>query len=155
MCMAYLGLGSNLGHRKKNLQKARELIAQNTSITITQESTILETEPVEFIDQPFFLNQVILVTTNYSPFQLHNETIRIEKAMGRKKYIPKGPRIIDIDILLYDDVTLKSEELEIPHPGIINRPFILQHLIELAPSLCDPLTGKQYKMILSTLGSEL
>lgn len=154
MSLVYLGLGSNLGDRKQNLQKARLLIEQNTNITIVQESSILETEPVEFIDQPLFFNQIILVTTNYSPFQLHKETIRVEKFMGRKKIIPKGPRIIDIDILLYDDITLKSEGLEIPHPGILNRPFIVQHLVELDPSLCDPMTGKQYKMILSGPGSE-
>ena len=144
---AYIGLGTNLGNLQKNLKKAKILIMER-KIEIKKESSILETKPVDFLDQPDFLNQIIEIETGYSPKELLDILKDIEKKMKRKKTIPKGPRIIDLDILLYDDIIFMSKDLIIPHSEIKNRKFILTHLIELNSGLRDPLSGEYYRSML-------
>lgn len=146
MPYVYLGLGSNLGDRSLNLSNAHREILSTGSIEIIKMSNIEETAPVDYLEQPFFLNQVILVDTNLKPLKLLKVVKKIENKMGREKTIPKGPRSIDIDILLYGDYIFKSERLTIPHPEIKNRDFVLKHLIEIDPDLIDPLTGKSYSI---------
>ncbi|MBN2040168.1 MAG: 2-amino-4-hydroxy-6-hydroxymethyldihydropteridine diphosphokinase [Spirochaetes bacterium] len=144
MPQVYLGLGSNLGDRSLNLAEACQELGSTDGIEILKMSTVEETDPVDFLEQPDFFNQVILVRTNIKPLKLLKIAKSIEKKMGRKKTIPKGPRIIDIDILLYGDSVLESDTLTIPHPEIRNRDFVLKHLIEITPDLTDPATGKPY-----------
>jgi 2-amino-4-hydroxy-6-hydroxymethyldihydropteridine diphosphokinase len=100
---------------------------------------------VDFTDQPDFLNQVVKIETVLDPIQLIEELKRIETAVGRKKTFSKGPREIDLDILLYDDLVLESEKLVIPHPAIPYRQFVLRHLLELEPELRDPVSGSMYR----------
>lgn len=144
MSLVYIGLGSNLGDKRANLAKARDELLNIVHVEILKESIIEETEPVDYLDQPAFLNQIILIKTELNPENLLKMLKSIEKRLGRKKTIPKGPRIIDLDILLYDDLVFKSHRLTIPHPEIKNRIFILKQLVEINPSLLDPLTGNCY-----------
>jgi 2-amino-4-hydroxy-6-hydroxymethyldihydropteridine diphosphokinase len=145
MAIAYIGLGSNLGDRKKQLTNAIQHIASHCPVTILNKSSIIETDPVDYLDQPRFLNQVIVVETSLAPHDLLLALKQTEANLGRIKSFPKGPRTIDLDILLYDDIMLQTDDLTIPHPEIKNRKFILQNLIELDPDLKDPATGKKYR----------
>jgi len=150
MARAYLGLGSNLGDRADNIRRAIRALVERYPITLIAESSVRETEPVEFIDQPLFLNQVIAIETNLPPQQLLAAAKRTEDNLGRTPTVPKGPRVIDIDILLYDDLVLTSESLTIPHPAILRRPFVIQHLVELAPDLIDPVSRRPYRTFLTS-----
>ena len=145
MAIAYIGLGTNLGDRKKHLTNAIQHLASHCPVTILDKSTIIESDPVDFLDQPRFLNQVIVIETSLAPHNLLLTLKQAEADLGRTKSFPKGPRTIDLDILLYDDIILTTDDLTIPHPEIKNRKFILQHLIELDPDIEDPATGKKYR----------
>jgi len=144
MALVYIGLGSNLGDRLINIKNACKELLQNSNIILVKSSSIEETDPVDYLDQQRFLNQIILVKTNIPPDLLIKELQRIEISLGRKKTIIKGPRIIDLDILLYDNTIQNTNELTIPHPEIKNRLFILKHLVEINPDLIDPPTGMLY-----------
>jgi len=145
--MVFIGLGTNLGDRYKNLSDARTLISSYKEIEILKESSILETDPVDFLDQPPFLNQIIALKTTLTPEKLLSLLQQIEFNMGKKVIIPKGPRLIDLDILLYNDLILTTSDLVLPHPGIKKRDFILKHLIELDDELSDPVSGILYKEV--------
>ena len=144
--IAYVGLGTNLGDRIRNLVRAKELIV-SSRVIIDAESPIDETDPVDFYDQPKFLNQVIRISTNLLPLDLLDCLLGIETQMGRVRTISKGPRIIDLDILLYDNLILNEDRLTIPHPSICRRDFVLRHLIALDPDLRNPTDGKLFSEV--------
>jgi 2-amino-4-hydroxy-6-hydroxymethyldihydropteridine diphosphokinase len=148
MAIAYIGLGSNLGDREKNIDNALQFLEARLPLAILKKSSTLETDPVDYIDQPRFINQVIRIETSLAPHDLLHALKQAEEELGRTRSIPKGPRVIDLDILLYDDRVVNSDELVIPHPGIKNRPFVLRHLVELDPELADPVTGTRYRDLL-------
>jgi len=148
MAIAYIGRGSNLGDREANLRNAAFLAASLPRVSVLLKSSIAETDPVGYRDQPRFLNQVILIETTLSPPDLLAALKRCEVELGREKSFPKGPRSIDMDILLYDDLILNTEELTIPHPEIRNRRFVMDHLVELNPGLKDPVTKIRYREML-------
>ena len=133
----YLSLGSNLGRREANLQAA---IAQLPPVL--RVSPIYETEPVDYTDQDWFLNLVVEAETDLSPTQLLDRTTAIEHALGRVRSTPKGPRTIDIDILLYGDAVVNTAALQIPHPRMGSRRFVLAPLADLAPDLLHPVTRR-------------
>jgi 2-amino-4-hydroxy-6-hydroxymethyldihydropteridine diphosphokinase len=133
----YLSLGSNLKDRAKNLHDAIAALPQ-ASIRVLKISSLYETEPVDYLDQPWFLNCVVQAETELNPLSLLRALRNIETRMGSKKLIPKGPRLIDIDILLYGDETLNTPELQIPHPRMLLRRFVLVPLAEIAPTLRHP-----------------
>ncbi|MCP4132989.1 MAG: 2-amino-4-hydroxy-6-hydroxymethyldihydropteridine diphosphokinase [bacterium] len=135
MSLVYIGLGTNLGDRYKNLEAAAACINRDPGIEIIKLSSQKETAPVDYLAQPFFLNQVILAKTAYEPEELLSILQKIEKELGKEVLFPKGPRIIDLDILLYDSIVYTSDRLTIPHPEIKNRAFIIEHLLELNPNL--------------------
>ena len=145
MAFVYIGLGSNLGDRKKNIDAAADAIASNPGTVVVKKSTIIETDPVDYLDQPRFLNQVILIETDLTPLDLLRNLQQTETDLGRTRTRPKGPRTIDLDILLYNNIVMETGDLTIPHPQIKNRAFIVKHLIELDPDIVDPLTGKKYR----------
>ncbi len=148
MSVAYIGIGSNLGDRRNQLAMAVNLLAAHRDIRLLRQSSIIETDPVDYLDQPRFLNQVVVVKTVLGPRELLRTLKEAETGLGREKSIPRGPRAIDLDILLYDDIILETDDLSIPHPEITNRPFIMRHLAELDPELIDPVTGKLYRDML-------
>jgi len=134
----YLITGTNLGDRQANLQQARVEIEQNIG-SILNCSSVYETEPWGVTDQPGFYNQVLKVATSLDPLQLLTATLAIEKAMGRVRAERYGARIIDIDILFFDDLVIDTDQLTIPHPRIIERNFVLAPLTEIAHDLVHPL----------------
>jgi 2-amino-4-hydroxy-6-hydroxymethyldihydropteridine diphosphokinase len=147
--IAYFSLGSNLGNREQNLQEAiRRAKAWGRIVAV---SSFYETEPVEFTDQPCFLNCVIALETTADPAQLMRELLRIENEMGRKRTLKKGPRSIDIDILLFGDAVVNTPELTIPHPEMTRRRFVLEPLAEIAPELLHPVSQKAVKELLAEL----
>lgn len=134
MTTIYLALGSNLGDRAALLEEALVRLAHNGVETVRR-SSIIETAPAYVLDQPHFLNMVVEARTEHSPFELLRRTQSVERAMGRVKIVDKGPRNIDIDILHFGDVAIRSPKLTLPHPLIHERPFVLIPLGEIAPQL--------------------
>jgi 2-amino-4-hydroxy-6-hydroxymethyldihydropteridine diphosphokinase len=145
----YLSLGSNIGDRERNLQKAVEqLVSQD--VRVLHASRIYETEPVDYVNQAWFLNQVVEAETVLFPMQLLTCIGRIERDLGRKRTVRKGPRTIDIDILFYAAAVVETARLEIPHPRIAERRFVLAPLAELAPDLRHPVTHRSVRQMLET-----
>ncbi len=140
MATAYLGLGSNLGDREINLLKALSLLRQETQLIKT--SSIYETKPVGYKRQSSFLNMVCLVSTELTPVNLLRSIKQIEENLGRKPSFRNAPRIIDIDILLYDNTITKMKDLVIPHPRLVERAFVLIPLAEIAQTLTHPELGR-------------
>lgn len=136
MAIVYLSLGSNLGNRENHLALAREALQK--TFDPARFSKIYETEPVDFLDQPWFLNQVAEVQTDLSPDSLLEWIRALENRMGRQREIPKGPRTLDVDILLYDDWIWEGEDLTLPHPRLVFRRHVLVPLAELAPAKVIP-----------------
>jgi 2-amino-4-hydroxy-6-hydroxymethyldihydropteridine diphosphokinase len=136
--IVYLSLGSNIGDRRANLQEAISLLAP--SAHVLRVSPTYETEPVDYTDQAWFLNLVVEAETALSPTRLLSRLAAIERALGRVRTIPKGPRTIDIDLLLYGDVAVDTTRLQVPHPRMAARRFVLAPLADLAPDLRHPLT---------------
>jgi 2-amino-4-hydroxy-6-hydroxymethyldihydropteridine diphosphokinase len=151
---AYLSLGSNLGDRDAHLAGAMQRL-EATGVRILRRSSVYETEPQDRRDQPWFLNMVIEVETDLPPLELLAQTQKIEKHMGRERGVPKGPRTIDIDILLYEDSVLATKELEIPHPRMDARRFVLEPLAELAPDLVHPVIRKTVRELLPGTASQI
>ena len=141
MKTVYLSLGSNLGDRARNLRRAIESLAAQ-QIRVTQTSSFYETEPLEIRDQPWFLNCVVEAETDLMPRQLLQTLREIERELGRLRRIPKGPRILDIDILLFGSSVMHTPELEIPHPRMAGRRFVLVPLAEIAPEARHPVLQK-------------
>jgi 2-amino-4-hydroxy-6-hydroxymethyldihydropteridine diphosphokinase len=128
--IAYLGLGSNLGRRNRNLSAARRRLRQKGA-RILRQSSVIETEPWGDPDQPRFLNQVVKVGWIGTARELLGASKAIEREGGRKPTRRWGPRIIDVDILIFGDEHISQRDLEVPHPGIVQRPFVLESLREL------------------------
>jgi 2-amino-4-hydroxy-6-hydroxymethyldihydropteridine diphosphokinase len=145
--IVYLSLGSNLGDRERNLEQAAGLLAA-IGLRIARRSHLYETEPQDMRDQPWFLNQVLEAETELFPKQLLVRAQKIEQQLGRKRLKPKGPRTIDIDILLYGSAVIETEELVVPHPRLAQRRFVLEPLAELAPDLRHPVTRRTVREML-------
>jgi len=147
----YLSLGSNLGDRSANLRAAIERLGEAGAIRAV--SGFYETEPVEFRDQPWFLNCVVALETSDSPEALLQRALAIEHEMGRVRMKEKGPRSIDIDILLFGDRVVEEQErgLKIPHPAMHQRRFVLEPLAEIAPEALHPLLRKTSRELLADL----
>lgn len=141
-----LALGSNLGDRRGSLTKAEKLISQNIG-SIIKKSSLYETAPWGFADQPFFLNCVLEVETTLKPTEIIHRILKIEKVMGRKRTFKNAARIIDIDILFYNDLILKRTNLTIPHPAIQQRRFILEPLREMIPDRIHPVLQKKISQL--------
>ena len=138
MATAYIGVGSNLGNREKNCYHAIELL-EKRRIVVKKKSSLYETEPWGEQDQPQFINMALEVETELEPYKLLRALKAIEKEMGREKTLKWGPRIIDLDILLFDALFLRDNSLQIPHPLMHERAFVLKPLCEIAPEKIHPL----------------
>lgn len=137
MTNIYLALGTNVGDRENNLREAIRRLSES-GIHIIKTSSIYETEPVDYLDQPWFLNAVLEAQTELSAAQLLATLRNIESQMGSNKPFAKGPRLIDLDILLYGTDTIDTPELQVPHPRMLQRNFVLIPLAEIAPNLRHP-----------------
>jgi 2-amino-4-hydroxy-6-hydroxymethyldihydropteridine diphosphokinase len=135
--LIYLSLGSNLGDRAVNLERAIEALSE-VGVRVLRRSSIYETEPVDFLAQPWFLNCVVEAETSLEPRQLLEGLQAIERKLGSKKLVPRGPRIIDLDVLFYETAVIHEAGMEIPHPRLAERRFVLVPLAELAPGFHHP-----------------
>lgn len=149
--LAYLSLGSNVGNREQHL---RDAIARLESAGhVVAVSSFYETEPVEFTEQPWFLNCAVSLETAKTPKRLMAALLRIEQQMGRRRVRKKGPRTIDIDILLFGEAVMAPPELTIPHPAMHERRFVLEPLTEIAPDLRHPSLHKTIRELRDALPS--
>ena len=137
MNTSYLSLGSNLGDRADNIQRAIEALGSR-GVYVKRQSSLYETEPVDVLNQGWFLNCVVEAETNLMPRQLMKVLLETEKSLGRRRRIFRGPRTIDIDILLFGSSVVALPELEIPHPRLAERRFVLVPFAEIAPSIRHP-----------------
>ncbi len=135
---AFVGLGSNLGDRLGYLRRALQEMALQPGIRVRRVSSVYESEPVGYKEQGWFLNQVAEVETSLDPWQLLRALQGIENRMGRERLFRWGPRVIDLDLLLYEGLVLEEEELTLPHPRMYERNFVLFPLNEIAPGLVHP-----------------
>ncbi|AIC96636.1 2-amino-4-hydroxy-6-hydroxymethyldihydropteridine diphosphokinase [Shouchella lehensis] len=137
----FIAIGSNLGNREQNLMVAVERLQADESIQVVRASSIYETDPVGYEDQGPFLNMVIEVATSYHPLELLEMTQDIELVLGREREIVNGPRTVDLDLLLYEGVRLDVDDLQIPHPRMWDRAFVLVPLAEIAPKIKSEKSG--------------
>lgn len=147
---AYVALGTNLGERQENLELALQLLETN-GVKVLQVSSFIETEPYGVTDQPNFLNGACEVETELAPLELLRLLLKLELEMGRVRLRRWGERIIDLDLLLYEDVVMNTPELTLPHADMDNRTFVLEPMCELAPDLVHPVLGKTMRELLEAL----
>lgn len=155
MAVVYLGIGSNLGDRQANIDKALALLKENKEIQVQAVSALIETDPEGEGLQGKFLNGAIKIDTDLLPLELLSQLKMIERRLGRSKSLPNTPRSMDLDILFYEDVViLEGKTLSIPHPRLAQRKFVLQPLVEIAPNLIHPKLKKTIKQIYEELCHE-
>ena len=148
MATAYIGFGSNVANRSGNITDALKYLQANENIGIEKVSGLYETQPVGFLDQDDFINGVVCVETNFNPLDLLAACLSIEKKLGRRRSIRWGPRTIDLDILLYDELVRHSQKLTIPHKELAHRRFVLQPLAEIAADVIEPASKKTISCLL-------
>ena len=148
-----LALGSNMGDRLGNLRQAVHLL-ENQRIRVTTRSDVFETKPVGFENQKRFLNACILAQTDLSPLELLAETQRVETLLGRARDVRWGPRTIDLDIVLFDEMVVNEETLVIPHPRMTERAFVLVPLAQICPGRLHPGTGETIAALAEKIRNE-
>ena len=154
MTIAYVGLGANLGDRRATIEEALARLGAEPDISVTATSSLRETAPVGYTDQPAFLNGAARLETTLGARELLDRLLAVERALGRERTGPRfGPRTIDLDLLLYGQMTIDEPGLTVPHPRLHERRFVLEPLVELDPELTLP-DGRGVAAILGTLPGE-
>ena len=143
-----------MGDREQNLRRAIQMLTA-ADIHVRRVSPLYETEPRDLVQQPWFLNLAVEIETRLFPMQLLTRLQKIERELGRRRTISKGPRTIDIDILLYGNLALNSEKLTIPHPRMEERRFVLEPLAEIAPDMRHPVSRKTIREMLSATKGQI
>lgn len=134
MAKVLIGLGTNMGLRESNLQDAIHAFSLVPDISVVSASPVFETAPIGYADQQDFYNAVLMIETELSPHAILGVCLGIEATMGRKRQIKNGPRVLDLDVLIYENVRLDTHELTVPHPRMLERRFVLQPMKELFPA---------------------
>lgn len=153
--IVYIGLGSNRGERRKNIEKSLEFLDKTERIDVISVSPFYDTEPYGYKEQPRFLNGVAKMLTSLKPASLFKKMKKIEKEMGRRKGRRWGPRIIDLDILFYNNIVFNDEELIIPHPELHNRWFVLKPMVDIDPNFEHPVLKKTVNQLLEELNGKI
>ena len=149
--IVFIGLGSNLGNRKENIITALQKIGKLPKTAIIKLSSIINTKPVGITNQPDFLNCIVQIKTILDPEQLLLELLKIEREMGRIRKQKWGPRIIDMDILFFNNEIINTQDLTVPHPEILNRKFVLTSMKEIAPQFLHPIEKKTIEELYAEL----
>lgn len=149
MAIAYIALGSNLGNRLAHLRMAVRALKDLGDVEAV--SPVYETEPVGYADQPRFLNAVARLRTELPPHELLARLLEIERQAGRVRTFPNAPRTLDLDLILYDDMVIKTPELTLPHPRLHERAFVMRPLVDIAPDVVHPLLGLTSRELLTRL----
>lgn len=153
MKRVYLSLGSNVGQREQLLEQALNRLAEE-GLRLLRVSSVYETEPLERRGQRWFLNLVVEADTQLYPLMLLARLQRIERELGRRRFAPKAPRTIDIDLLLYGEAVIRTPRLQVPHPRMSERRFVLEPLAELVPELRHPVSGRLVRELLEQTRSQ-
>ena len=151
----FIALGSNIGNKRENLERALDKISELPDTEIIKRSSVIETEPFGYIEQESFLNSVAELNTLLLPHEMLGNLLGIEDEMGRVREIKWGPRIIDLDILFYNDMVMSDMNLTVPHPGIAERMFVLDPLFEIAPNFLHPVLRKTVFQLKNELSERL
>ncbi len=152
MARVFLGLGANLGDVRQTLRRALRRLSPHLRLRAV--SGLYDTAPVGYLEQPRFLNLVCEAETDLAPPQLLHHVKELERELGRRPSVRYGPRAIDIDILLYDDIVVRTPELTLPHPRLTERAFVLAPLAEIAPTLVIPATGRTVAELLRQVADQ-
>lgn len=148
-----LALGSNIGDKLQNLRLAVCALEEQSILEQVREASVYESDPMYLTDQPTFMNTVVVGHTLLSPQELLAALKSLESNLGRETSVRNGPRLIDLDVILYEDLVISEESLEIPHPRMHERPFVLQPLVDILPDFHHPVTGVAMKDLWATLAA--
>ncbi|MFC1876908.1 2-amino-4-hydroxy-6-hydroxymethyldihydropteridine diphosphokinase [Thermodesulfobacteriota bacterium] len=152
MHQAFISVGSNLGDKIENCQKGINGLLADGGSVLVRSSSFYRTSPVDYKDQDWFVNLVVKIKTPLNPFDLFNKIQDIQKLIGRKASTVRfGPRVIDLDIIFFDDQVIRTDILEIPHPRMHKRRFVLKPICDIEPSMMHPVLGKDMRSLLSGL----
>lgn len=153
--IAYISVGSNIGNKLENCKKGVDALIRSDSVTLKTQSPCYKTDPVDYLNQDWFINYVIKIETSIDPFELLNRLKSIQRDAGRiRDEIRFGPRILDMDIILFDDKIIKTTTLTIPHPRMHKRRFVLQPVCDIDPEIIHPVFKKNMNYLLDSLDDE-
>lgn len=153
--IAYISIGSNIGHKLENCKNSLTSLAESKTSVIKSRSPFYMTEPVDYINQDWFVNLVVKIETRLDPFRLLDKLKSIQSNAGRNHNAERfGPRILDLDIIMYDDFVINSPELIIPHPRMHKRRFVLKPICDIAPHIVHPVLKKDMQCLLDSLDDD-
>jgi 2-amino-4-hydroxy-6-hydroxymethyldihydropteridine diphosphokinase len=153
--IVYISAGSNMGNRLQNCRQGITALTRSGDLRIVAQSRVYMTEPVDYEDQDWFINLVVKLETTNTPFELLDTIKSVQRAAGRKRDVIRfGPRVLDLDIIFFDDLVLDSDRLVVPHPRMHQRRFVLKPICDIDPTIVHPVLEKDMQSLLDALGKD-